>query len=118
MFSRNFNDSSGCPVHISRMAYPPGLRRGRITLDSSSDEESVTPTRNSQAVKSEISRAKKRKIKKKMRKLKKAINNSKSENHIGSRSRSNSESSSSSSDTDLRPNNSSVPICTSTNIAL
>lgn len=105
------------------MAYPPGLRRGRITLDSSSsDEEQLTSVHSSQAVhlKSETACGKKkRKTKKnKLKKRKKTIDNSKSENHIGSRSRSYSESSSSSGDTDLRPNNNCVPIRTSTNIVL
>lgn len=122
LFSHNFNDTPGCPAHIPRMAYPPGLRRGRITLDSSSSDEELLTSARSQAVhvKSEAACGKKkRKTKKnKVKKRKKNIEDSKSENLIGSRSRSYSGSSSSSGDTDFRPNNNCVPIRTNTNIVL
>lgn len=120
MFSPIINNA-GCPVHLSRMTYPAGLRRGRITLDSSSsDEDSLNPTHGSQTMnlKSEsVLDKKKRKIKKKkLRKRKKNVDGSRPESHIGSRSRSNSGSSSSYSDTDTRPNYNRSPL--HTNIVL
>jgi len=93
------------------MSYPSHARRGRLNLDSSSDdEESITATLSpplTAQVKSQGVNKNKRKTKKNKHKKRKRNNNdSRSEIRAANRNRSYSGSSSSSGDADIRPNTS------------
>lgn len=108
-------DSSGCPVHLSRMEIQPGYSRTtRILVNSSSsDEESLNSTCGTQTInmKGRMACSKRKRKVKKTKKRKRATGDSQPESRIGNRSRSHSESSSSG-DVDTRPNNY-VPVSTS-----
>lgn len=114
IFSPTLNDSSSFqPFYggLSRMSCPSQTRRGRPTVDSSSDdEELITATRGSQTAhlksRNVNNRRKKKTKKNKKKKRKVNTNDSRSETRSTNRTRSYSGSSSSSGELDVRPINS------------
>lgn len=114
------SETSGCPVHMSRLSYQSSSRRGSGSINyisSSTDDESTVVSNicdSSQAMHEKTGimyGRRKRKVKKSKMKKKRNIEDPSSEFRFTNRSQYSDSSSSSSDDSDLRPQNHNTSVC-------